>query len=317
MNLRDFETLLCVARAGSFTAAAGQLGITQPGVTRRVRELELELGQQLFERVGRQVRLTPQGRRCLEFAERVTALTRAFKAEVSDRRAMTGSARLGVAESIALTWLPDLVRIINRDYPLITLELDVDSARRLWRKLEAGTLDMVFQPGPVYLPGMRACYLGTLRLGWMAGAQQNLPGLPVTAETLPSWPVISQDQDSNVQCVLDEWLGGTRAQPRRLDICNSMSAVASLTRAGVGISLLSPDLYAAEIARGDLVPLRAEPAIPPIDYWAAYPMSAGASLLSLIAEVATATSTFPQLRRAVPVPRRQPSRAAPGRKGAA
>src|SRR5690242_21123495 len=68
MELRQLEYFVAVAEEGSFTRAAARVHVAQPGVSAQVRQLERELGQELFDRSGRTVRLTEVGEAVLPFA---------------------------------------------------------------------------------------------------------------------------------------------------------------------------------------------------------------------------------------------------------
>ena len=80
MDSRHLETLLWVVRLGGIGAAAQHLNLTQPAVTRRIQELERELGAKVLQRQGRNVALTPLGQSCLERAERILSEVSMMKA---------------------------------------------------------------------------------------------------------------------------------------------------------------------------------------------------------------------------------------------
>src|SRR5215210_8890997 len=108
VNVRGLETLLWVARLGGFGAAARHLHVTQPAITRRIRELEEELGTPLFHREKRQIVLTPSGRQCVQIAERIVADVAALHEAAGRSTGVTGTIRIGVSEVIALSWLDRL-----------------------------------------------------------------------------------------------------------------------------------------------------------------------------------------------------------------
>jgi len=117
MNINQFETLIWVARLGSFRAASRHLKMTQPAVSARIRELERELGVNLFDRTLRAVKLTPKGRELMEYAEQIVSLAALVQQQVGHDQAIAGRVRLGVTSIPARTWLPKLIRTINRSYP--------------------------------------------------------------------------------------------------------------------------------------------------------------------------------------------------------
>ena len=148
-DLRGLEALLWISRKGSFSAAARQLNTTQPAVSMRIRELERRLGVPLIDRSRGRCRLTPKGMECVSYAERMLSLSSHLMHSVANLAALEGRVRVGVSESIALSWLPRLVTRASREFPQAVLEIDVDITARLWSRLGAGDYDIILLPEPI------------------------------------------------------------------------------------------------------------------------------------------------------------------------
>ena len=117
-----------------------------------LRELERSIEADLLDRSLRTTRLTPVGRAFLDHAERIHALTEEALADFGSARAVTGHIRLGVTETVALTWLADLVGRINARFPEVAVKLVVDLTEGVWNRLNHGDLEVVLLPGPVGEP---------------------------------------------------------------------------------------------------------------------------------------------------------------------
>ena len=130
MDSRHLETLLWVVRLGGVGAAAQHLNLTQPAVTRRIQELERELGAKVLRRQGRNVVPTALGQKCLRSAERILSEVATMRIAASGKAAV-GIIRVGVVESIALTWFQNFLARIEQRYPKVQLEIDVDLSSRL------------------------------------------------------------------------------------------------------------------------------------------------------------------------------------------
>jgi len=292
MNIQHLETFAWIVRLGSFSAAARKLETSQPAVSMRMRELERSLGVKLFEREGRASRVTPKGRAFVDYAERILALSREAEERVGDGNTFSGRVRLGVTETVALTWLPGLVAALNEDYPAMMVDLEIGLTHGLWRKLRAGDLDMALLPGPAYGSDLVTEFLGAMLYTWMASPKRRIaPGMLAPSD-LEAQPVITLATDSNLHEIIEQWFRHNNAEPHRIDTCNSLGVVAALTVAGLGVSLLPPGIFQREIARGDLVVLEIAPELDPVEFWLVYPRTRDSALHRAIAERSREISTF-------------------------
>jgi DNA-binding transcriptional LysR family regulator len=137
------RTFLAVAETSSFTLAAQRLGISQPTVSQQVRRLEQASGRLLVARDTRDVSLTDNGDAMAGFARTILAAHSAADDYFSGS-AMKGKLRFGTADDLAITQLPRILRHFRQLYPQINLELTVDQSAPLFRKLHAGSLDLIF-----------------------------------------------------------------------------------------------------------------------------------------------------------------------------
>ncbi|MFI8914377.1 LysR family transcriptional regulator [Streptomyces sp. NPDC053513] len=128
-----YEAFLAVARAGSFTAAAHDLGYTQSAVSRQVRSLEEEMDAELFERLPRGVRLTEAGRVLLPHAEAVRDRLAAARAELASLRTLDGGLlRLGAFSSATASLVPRAQAAFRERHPgVVVTRVEGPSAKHL------------------------------------------------------------------------------------------------------------------------------------------------------------------------------------------
>jgi len=234
MNVRQLEALTWVVRLGSFAAAAAQLNATQSTISTRIQELEQELDVLLFDRTHRKAHLTAKGRELLAYAEEAVALFSEIRSRIGSPHSLTGVVRIGVAELVAVTWLPDLVASLHQDYPNLTLELDISLTADLFTRLREGDLDVALIPGSRFDDGLVAQSLGVVEFAWMASPRLNIPEGRLTPSDLAAWPILSLGEGSYHHAPAEAWLMNVRGQRRHADVCNSMSVLASLTAASLG-----------------------------------------------------------------------------------
>jgi DNA-binding transcriptional LysR family regulator len=304
MNESHLKTLLWVVRLGGIGAAARHLNMTQPAITRRIQELEKELGAPVLRREGRNVVPTALGHSCMASAERILAEVSSMRMAATGK-AVAGTIRVGVAEVIALTWFYRLHARIEERYPNVRLEIDVDLSSRLVTKLHHRQIDVALLPGSVGIPGVTTMDLGVCSLDWMSSPRLLAKGARnLSASDLANLPIITLPQEANAHKVMINWFEQAGVKPPRFHGCNSVSVVASLVRRGMGISLLPSDLFTDDLDSGSLVVHPVTPAIPKVSYVVAYPPNIGLSaaaelsILPEIAEFAREESWF--LRRPVP-----------------
>jgi len=292
MNRKLIETFLWAAQLGSFRAAAEQLHSTQPAVSMRIRQLEDELGVQLFERGARASRLTAKGRDLVHYAEALLDMMNEVQVRVADPRALGGELRLGVAELVASTWLPQFVAALGQRFPELTLRIEVELTNALLRRLRTRDLDLAFLIGPLAEPHLKSVSLGEVEIGWLASPRLKLPAGPLHPRDLERVPIISLSEDSALHVLAIQWFRENRALYRRANLCNSMHAVSILLQAGLGISLLPIRPYQPLIDSGELLYLDTTLPLPPVEYVAAYYATRTQPLIAEVVAVAEATTSF-------------------------
>ena len=155
MTLTELRYVVAVAETRHFGRAAARCFVSQPSLSASVKNLEEELGVQLFERGKRGVLLTEAGeqivaqaRRALEEAERVKAVAR------QGRDPLKGVLRLGIIHTVAPYLLPDLVGALRKTAPGMPLDVEENMTTTLDRMLRAGELDAVVLALPYEVPGI-------------------------------------------------------------------------------------------------------------------------------------------------------------------
>ena len=294
MNLKHVESFLWITRLGSFSAAARRMNTTQPAISMRIRELEKTLGTVLFERHSRSAHLTPEGREFAGYAERIINLTQEAESRLSENATYAGRIKLGVTESVALTWLSELIVRLNEEFPAMVIDLDINLTHVVWQKLRSAELDLAMLPGPAFGADLSVTYLGSILYTWMAapalkqvwGRRKFMP------KDFKSIPVITLSEDSNLHDIIENWFKEHDAVPRRVYVCNSLGVVAELTMAGLGISMLPPTIFAGEIKNKRLNALETGPSIPPLEFWAVQNKRYVSPITRTIAAYAREASTF-------------------------
>ncbi len=165
----------------------------------------------------------------------------------------------------------------------------VDLTAGVWNRLNRGDLEVALLPGPVAGPNLECRSLGFIRYDWMASPSLNVPDQLLTPTDLAAWPIISLGRESNLHDIIEAWFRHHEAHPRRIDVCNSLGVVASLTMAGLGIAMLPPSIFAGEQR---LKTPETSPRLEDLEFVAAYPRNTESPLIRFIVDMAQIVSTF-------------------------
>lgn len=266
MTLKQLQAFYWAASAASFLLAADRLHVSQSTLSKRIAELEVQLGTALFDRSGHRAVLTDAGESLLPLARRMLGLAEEMRAAVGERGGVRGHCRFGVGELAALTWLPDLVAATRAQYPELVLEPHVDLGAALEQRLEAGELDFAVVAGLSSRSRIASEVIAPVQFSWVAAPGVAEGRRSIGADLLQAHPLVTMPSAAGPTRMLEHWLArNDLAVPRRIT-CNNLAAVASLIVAGIGVGLF-PAGWLAQMARREaVVELRSRPALPRLDY---------------------------------------------------
>ena len=301
MNFKQLETFYWAVKLGSFSSAAQRLNSTQSTISMRIIELERDLGVELFDRTQRSARPTAKGRDLLQYAEEALRLSQEMQQQIAAEEATPGVLRLGVAEVVTLTWLPELVRRIHERYPKMTVELDEALTHDLIDNLNQGALDLVLVSGRVPGYSVTPVSLGFVEFAWMASPDFKFDGDVLTPKAMQALPVIALSFKSYHHTSIEDWFRAGDAFCRRMDTCKSLTVAASLAAAGLGLTLLPPRCFKDEIKKGLLKIIPTDPPFPPVEFTATSAVESMQAAAPKVARLAAEISDFdiPKTKKSV------------------
>ena len=131
MEIKNLDTFIQVAELSSFTKAADKLGYSQSTVSFQIKQLETELGAQLFERINHTVSLTERGKEILMYAHQILKLTREMENTSASEHALDGHIRIAMADSLCSWLMKENFRNFHKEYPGITLKIIAASTEEI------------------------------------------------------------------------------------------------------------------------------------------------------------------------------------------
>jgi len=255
MELRHLRYFEAVARYSHVTRAAAELHIAQPALSKQISQLEQELGVALFDRVGRNVRLTEAGEALLPHARAVMAQVEAGRAEMAERIGLRrGRATIGTPPTVGTKLLPPVLAAFNRQYPGIELRLHEAGVQTLLDLLETGLTDVAVVTLPVEDEQLTVMPLFTEEMVVAVWREHHLAGQEqVEIRQLQHEPWVLSPQNYELrEATLSACLAAGFA-PRVVLDGGETDILLRFVAAGIGVALV-PRL--AMLGASDLVPLR-------------------------------------------------------------
>lgn len=262
LTLRQLRYFDALAQQRHFGHAADICAISQPALSMQIKELEQALGTQLFERGGRQLRLTAVGE---EFAPRVRDILRAVD-ELSDlaraaAQGLSGPLRLGVIPTVAPYLLPRIVGQLGQSYPALDLHIRETITPKLLQELADGQLDCAIVALPVSEDSLHETHLFTEEFVLVRPLAEG--HLPVPApEKLRQMRLLLLEEG---HCFRDQALSFcamTGNGPRELLDGSALSTLVQMVGAGIGVTLI-PEMAVAVETRSAQVAVSRFPAPQP------------------------------------------------------
>ena len=289
-TFRQLETFLYSARLRSFNAAAVQLHTTQSAVSKRIAELEEQVGSALLLRSARGLQLTQSGRRLLPLAEEALSLWTRIDQEFAAGESLRGSFRVGVTELIALTWLAGLIQRVQEDHPDVTLEPVVDAGVKLFDRLHAQQIDVCIMPGTFWGADYTTVKVGQVEEIWVVSPRLKVPRA-LKPQEFEHYPVIEESTGASKRMFYEEWRARQGYRFGKVLNTNSTTLLRDLTVRGFGISQLSREYVGQDLKAGRLRVVKTD-RLPPMVYSAVYRTDTATPALRRIVELAVETCDF-------------------------
>jgi LysR family transcriptional regulator, glycine cleavage system transcriptional activator len=257
-SLRAVEIFVAAGRALSFAAAAKEVNLTSSAVSRRIRDLERELGTPLFNRFNRRVELTSSGMRFLDVASRAIDLIESECAALRPRRD-GGTLRISVLQSLASTWLLPRLAALRRRRPDIDVQIQT-SAELV--DLVSGPFDAAIRFGNGRWPGVSATRLFETR-AFAVGAPAHWPcGAMASAAAFDRTTLLGVVHTPDLWPQYLAGLGVGQYRPRRIEIFDNVQVMLEAAANGLGLALTIQELAEGLLTAGRLAPAFSNPPVP-------------------------------------------------------
>jgi DNA-binding transcriptional LysR family regulator len=260
VDLRQLEILQAIAETGSFTACGRKLHVSQSAISRQILLLEEELGEPLFLRVGRHVRMTPAAESLVQLGQRVFQDIRDSVGAITDRtRGLKGPLRLAGGMTVCLYVFPPLLKRLKRVHPQLDLRLTVATAGQSVEGIRAGRVDAglltlpIEESDMVTVPVLREeLLLCTMPSHPLARKKRILP------EDLVGQPFVLFEPGSATRRVIDSFFVTQKIEQTVVMETENVEIIKAMVKTDLGIGIVPYQSIAREVRSGQFFCARIE-----------------------------------------------------------
>lgn len=253
MILHYLQTFCTVARSGSFTKAAEELGYAQSSVTTQIQKLEAEYGSVLFERYGRKMRLTHSGEALLGYAAEMLRLQAESKEVLA--AASSGTLMIGTIESLAAYFLPPVLQAFRERYPQMNLQLHPGVESSVIQGVRDGEYDLgVILDVPYTDPELHTEIVEPVELVMIMPPGHRLgAGEAVAVGDLADENLVLTEEGCTYRAFLLQGLKSAGVPYQKACEFGSLEAIKQCVRHGLRVALLPRLAVRAEEESGQLI----------------------------------------------------------------
>lgn len=261
MKIRQLQALRALVLTGTTTDAAQLLHMTQPAVSKLVRQIEQELNVRIFDRRQGRLVMTPEGKTVYADVDRILSQIDDLQAKTEDVSALSGNAiRVGAMPALGFGLLPGALRRFRIDYPQVRCVFDIDTRERIEDLVGIGHYELGFVTLPVQQQRLTLTPLASVAAVCVLPPQHALARKStVQAEDLANEPFVSVDPRILLRHRIDAVFGQRRVNRGLQTQASTTILACNMVAANVGVSIVHP--LVALAFRSLIVVRRFEPAI--------------------------------------------------------
>ena len=267
VNLELYQVFYKVAKSGSLTKAAEELYISQPAVSRSIKQLETQLGVTLFTRTHRGMDLSAQGGKVIfnEVEQALRLLEEAEKRIEEMKTSATGTIRIGASDTIFEYFLADKIVAFHEKFPAVKIELMANLTPDTIEKLKADKCDIAFVNLPIEPDSELQLFGNCKRLNdiFIVGSKYTeLTDNPLSLSALKEYPLIFMEENTIARKSLTGFLSsiGVELQPS-IEV-GSWELMKKLVAQGMGVGVIPKEYVKKELEEGQLFQLQTDIPLP-------------------------------------------------------
>lgn len=265
MNLDVWKLFYEVARSGNISKASKRLHISQPAITKQIKNLEEYLNCKLFIRSHKGVSLTSEGELILkDIKNGLNAFELAEKKLNDNNSILIGTIRIGISTTLTKTYLMPYIRDFHAKYPNIIFEISTDPTSFLKEQMKKGKIDFIIAKFPIKkTDDFEYTKIGeTQDIFIVNEAYQSLVGKKLTLQSLVDYPILLQKKPSSSREFIENYCEKNEATLKSILEIASSNLLIEFTKIGYGIGVVTKEYVIKELQNKEIYELKVSPEIP-------------------------------------------------------
>ena len=257
MDFKSLNTFIQVAELNSFTKAGEKLGYSQPTVSFQIKQLEQELGIQLFERIGHTITLTDSGRQALSYAQEICRMSDKMISSKMVDTTPKGNINLAMADSLCTPMIINNFNKFREMYPQISLNIKTAGTDELFRLLDHNEADIVCTlDNHIYSTNYIISNEEKVDIHFICSADNPLASnTTLTVNDLLNEPFLLTEKGMSYRRLLDENMAKSSIEIKPVLEIGSADLICKLIKDNMGISFLPDYVTKSAVEKGDIVKL--------------------------------------------------------------
>ena len=262
INLELYRIFYVVAESGNITKASKKLCISQPAVTKQIKNLESQLNTPLFIRTKKGVILNECGQKIfLNIKQALTLLDETNQMIKDFTQFNTGTIKIGISTTLMKKYLLKYIEVFHNNYPNIIIDIYTDNTKDLIKKLKNGTIDLIIGKFPDSFDNDLNYYeLGKSKYIFIANKKYfDLENLTLKITDLKNYPILLQEYPSNSRISALKYFedNNIKIEPK-MNIASS-SLLIDFINLGYGIGYVTELYVQEELRKGNIIRVNVVP----------------------------------------------------------
>jgi DNA-binding transcriptional LysR family regulator len=240
MEFDQLKGFYFVAKLGSFTEAGTHLFVTQPAISQQVKALECEIGERLFDRIGRTIRLTHAGHTLYKHVEDLIGKLDEIQIAVAALKNLeAGRLHLGASDTTSMYFLPELLKAFLAEHPKIEIRISSLVSKDVLERVLARDIELGIVTLGGVEPPLEAIALFEERFVCIARVDHPLASRKVVdAKDVAAEPLVCLDRGSVTRAIIDEYFQKAGQKTRPVVELSNFEIIKRYVAAGLGLAIV-------------------------------------------------------------------------------